>query len=125
MTTRLLTFGISAVFLPLIWLVLRLATPVPARDATWCLFVSPRSCSTSAGNALVISTAPSSGFDDAMHYLNWIPWTTAFVARAARVRATVPLWALFGLVVGFGAVTHMAASRGSCSSSSRSSAARP
>ncbi|MBE2317523.1 hypothetical protein DVA67_016185 [Solirubrobacter sp. CPCC 204708] len=103
MTTRLFTFGISAVLLPLIWLVLRPRRPYP-HAIDLCL-LAPFLLDT-AGNALDLYGAVE-WFDDAMHYLNWIPWTTAFGLALAEFAPPVPRWALFGLVLGFGAVTHI------------------
>jgi len=103
MTARLFTFGISAVFLPLIWLVLRPRRPYP-HAIDLCL-VAPFLLDT-AGNALDLY-GTIEWFDDAMHYLNWVPWVTAFGLALVTFAPPIPRWALFGVVLGFGAVTHI------------------
>ena len=61
------------------------------------------------GNALDLYNAVV-WFDDLMHYLTWIPWVVAFGLLLVTYAPPVPRWALFGLVLGFGAVTHICGS---------------
>ncbi|MDA0173426.1 hypothetical protein OJ998_30260 [Solirubrobacter taibaiensis] len=103
MTTRLFTFGISAVFLPVIWLILRPKRPYP-HAIDLCL-IAPFLLDTAGNAADLYGTVE--WFDDAMHYLNWVPWTTAFGLALLEFAPPVPRWALFGLVLGYGAVTHI------------------
>ena len=42
-----------------------------------------------------------------MHYLTWIPWVTAFGLLIVNYAPPIPLWAVFGVVLGFGASTHI------------------
>ena len=56
-----------------------------------------------AGNALDLYDAIV-WFDDAMHYLTWIPWVTAFGLLIVNYAPPIPPWAVFGVVLGFGAV---------------------
>ena len=65
MSARLFTFGLSAVILPAVWLIVR-----PKRQA-------------------------------------WIPWVVAFGLLLITYAPPIPPWAVFGLVLGFGAVTHI------------------
>ena len=59
-----------------------------------------------AGNALDLYDAIV-WFDDLMHFLTWIPWVVAFGLLLITYAPPVPPWAVFGLVLGFGAVTHI------------------
>ena len=42
-----------------------------------------------------------------MHFLTWVPWVVAFGLLLVTYAPPLPRWAVFGLVVGFGAVTHI------------------
>lgn len=57
-----------------------------------------------AGNAANLYDTIS-WWDDAMHVATWVPWVMAFGLVVAR-RVPQP-WVVGGLVVGFGAVTHI------------------
>ena len=59
----------------------------------------------STGNALNLFDTVS-WFDELTHLVNWIPWVTAF-GLALHYAPPLPRWAHFGLVLGFGAVTHI------------------
>ena len=58
------------------------------------------------GNTLDLYDAVA-WFDELMHFLTWIPWVVAFGLLLITYAPPVPLWAVFGLVLGFGAVTHI------------------
>ena len=103
MEARLFTFGASAVVLPLVWLVLRPKRPYP--HAIDLCIVAPFLLD-ALGNTLDLYNAVV-WFDDLMHFLTWIPWVVAFGLLLVTYAPPVPRWAVFGLVLGFGAVTHI------------------
>jgi hypothetical protein len=103
MEARLFTYGASAVVLPLVWLVLRPRRPYP--HAIDLCIVAPFLMDT-LGNTLDLYNAVV-WFDDLMHFLTWIPWVVAFGLLLVTYAPPVPRWAVFGLVLGFGAVTHI------------------
>jgi hypothetical protein len=103
MNARLFTFGLSAVILPVVWLIVRPKRPYP--HAIDLCIVLPFLMDT-AGNALDLYDAIE-WFDDLMHFLTWIPWVVAFGLLLITYAPPVPPWTVFGLVLGFGAVTHI------------------
>lgn len=103
MDARLFTFGLSAVILPAAWLILRPKRPYP--HAIDICIVAPFLLDT-AGNALDLYDSVV-WFDDLMHYLTWIPWVTAFGLLIVNYAPPIPPWAVFGVVIGFGASTHI------------------
>jgi hypothetical protein len=103
MDARLFTFGLSAVVLPAVWLIVRPNRPYP-HGIDLCI-VLPFLMDT-AGNALDLYDSIEF-FDDAMHFLTWIPWVVAFGLILITYAPPIPRWAVFGLVLGFGAVTHI------------------
>jgi hypothetical protein len=103
MEARLFTYGASAVVLPLVWLVLRPKRPYP--HAIDLCIVAPFLMDT-LGNTLDLYDAVT-WFDDLMHFLTWIPWVVAFGLLLVTYAPPVPRWAVFGLVLGYGAVTHI------------------
>ena len=103
MDARLFTFGLSAVVLPVVWLILRPARPYP--HAIDICIVAPFLLDT-AGNTLDLYDQIG-WWDDAMHYLTWIPWVTAFGLLIVNYAPPIPPWAVFGVVLGFGASTHI------------------
>ena len=77
METRLLTFGLSAVVLPVAWALspgLRRAGTYP--HVTDALIVAPFLLDT-VGNALNLYDGVV-WFDDVMHFATWLPWVVAF-----------------------------------------------
>ena len=46
-------------------------------------------------------------WDDVMHFVTWVPWVVGF-GLALRYVDGLARWTVFGLTVGFGAVTHIA-----------------
>jgi hypothetical protein len=103
MEARLFTFGASALVLPLVWLMVRPKRPYP--HAIDLCIVAPFLMDT-VGNTLDLYNAVE-WFDDLLHFLTWIPWVVAFGLLLVNYAPPVPRWALFGLVLGFGAVTHI------------------
>jgi hypothetical protein len=45
-------------------------------------------------------------FDDVMHFVTWVPWVAGF-GLALRYNRGLPRWNVFGLALGYGAVTHI------------------
>jgi hypothetical protein len=45
-------------------------------------------------------------WDDVMHFVTWVPWVVGF-GLALRYIDGLARWTVFGLTVGFGAVTHI------------------
>jgi len=106
MGTRLLTLGVVVVVVPLLWRLWpggrRSGRPYPWA-ADLC-FVAPFLMDTAA-NAVDLYDGVS-WFDDAMHLATWVPWVVAF-GLLLHYAPPVPRWAHFGLVLGFGAATHI------------------
>lgn len=105
MGTRLITFGIPALLLPVIWVALRgrtrgLAYP---HHIDLCL-VAPFLIDTASNTANLYDSIDR--YDELTHFVNWVPWTVMF-GLALGYAARLPRWAHFGLVLGFGAVTHI------------------
>jgi len=102
---RLITYGIPIGLVPVVWRALgaRVRTRPYPHALDLCL-VLPFLLDT-AGNTLDLFDRVG-WFDDAMHVVNWIPWVAAF-GLALHYAPALPRWAHFGLVVGFGAVTHI------------------
>lgn len=105
MGVRLVTYGVPILLVPLVWLALgtkRRTRPYP-HGLDLCL-VLPFLFDTAA-NALDLFDRIG-WFDDAMHLVNWVPWVVAF-GLVLHYAPALPRWAHFGLVLGFGAVTHI------------------
>lgn len=102
---RLVTYGIPIVLVPMLWRGLGASARArPYPHALDLCLVLPFLLDT-VGNALDLFDRIG-WFDDAMHVVNWIPWVAAF-GLALHYAPALPRWAHFGLVVGFGAVTHI------------------
>jgi len=102
---RLLTFGLATVAVPLGWLAAgrrRGGRRYP--DVLDLLVVTPFLMDT-AGNALNLYDTVEV-FDDVLHFATWVPWVSAF-GLALHYAPPLPRWAHGGLVVAFGAVTHI------------------
>lgn len=105
MDTRLFTFGASALVLPFVWsLARRLRAGRSYPHGTDICIVLPFLMDT-AGNTFDLYDRVV-WFDDALHLLTWVPWVVAF-GLLLHYAPPLPRWAHFGLVVGFGAVTHI------------------
>lgn len=108
--SRLLTYPISIVLVPLlVWVVRRRATS--AADAARPyphlidICVATPFLLDTLGNALNLFNTID-WFDDIMHFVNWVPWVTAFGLALRHVPA-LPRWNVFALALGYGAVTHI------------------
>jgi hypothetical protein len=106
MEWRLLTYGLAAVAVPLVWLLVGSARRAGRRypHLVDLLVVTPFLLDT-AGNALNLYDSII-WFDDVMHFVTWVPWVMAFGIALGYARA-IPRWAHFGVVIAFGAVTHI------------------
>jgi hypothetical protein len=106
MGARLVTFGIPTILLPIAWFASRgrrrpgLAYP---HHVDLCI-VAPFLMDTT-GNTLDLYDSVS-WFDDVMHLATWVPWVLGF-GLLLHYASALPRWAHFGLVLGFGATTHI------------------
>ena len=105
MGVRLLTFGLPVLLVPLWWLARRGASHGGRYPHHVDLCVVLPFLMDTAGNTLNLYDRVT-WFDDAMHFATWIPWVLAF-GLLLHYAPPLPRWAHFGLVVGFGAVTHV------------------
>jgi hypothetical protein len=96
---RLIGYSIAALIVPAIWAALGRRPPYPY--ASDILFVLPFLIDT-IGNALDLYDTIG-WWDDANHFVNWALLSGALAAAVARTHIRGA--ELFGLVVGFGAVT--------------------
>lgn len=104
MGVRLLTFGLPTVIVPLVWLLrLKRTRRTYPHHLDFCL-VLPFLMDT-GGNTLNLYDRVT-WFDDAMHFATWVPWVLGF-GFLLHYAPELPRWAHLGLVVGFGAVTHI------------------
>ena len=102
--TRLVTYPISTILVPVVWLALG------RRRAGWrypslldlCV-VAPFLIDTAGNAANLYNTID--WWDDVMHAVTWIPWVTGFGLLLRYGKR--PKLDLFGLTAGFGAVTHI------------------
>ena len=96
---RLVGYSLAAIVVPAVWVARGRRSPYPFLADT--LFVLPFLIDT-IGNALDLYDTVD-WWDDANHFVNWALVSGAVAVVLARMR--VGRWQLFGLVVGFGAVT--------------------
>jgi hypothetical protein len=102
---RILLYPLSAVLVPLVWKLLG------TRRRQWryphiidiCV-IAPFLIDTAGNTANLYDTVV--WWDDVMHFVTWVPWVVAF-GLALRYISGLPRWTVFGLTVGFGAVTHI------------------
>ena len=105
--TRLATYPISALIVPVVWLVrwrLGRSTADYPHLIDLCV-VAPFLIDTAGNAANLYDTI--SWWDDVMHFVTWVPWVTAFglfLLRRSRYLGRVVIGAL---TLGFGAVTHI------------------
>jgi hypothetical protein len=102
---RLLLYPLSALVVPIVWY--RLG----ARRARWAYphlvdlcVVLPFVIDTAGNAANLYDTV--SWWDDAMHFVTWLPWVVA-LGLAVRYAASLTPPLVFSLTVGFGAATHI------------------
>ena len=104
---RLATYPISALVVPLVWLVRR-RVGNPAGDYPHLIdvcVVLPFLIDTAGNAANLYDTI--TWWDDAMHFVTWVPWVVAFGLMLLRVARSHGRVVVFGLTVGFGAATHI------------------
>ena len=102
--TRLATYPLSALVVPVVWLALGRRRPVGGYpDLIDLCAVAPFLIDTAGNTANLYNSV--TWWDDAMHLVTWVPWVVAF-GLALRY---LPLGRLnvAALTVGFGAVTHI------------------
>lgn len=107
MDARLYTFGSTTLLVPVAWFFARTrtrATGLAYPDALDACLVLPFLLD-AAGNALDLYDSVV-WFDDAMHFLTWIPLVVAF-GLALHYAPPLPRWAHWAIVVGLGAVSHI------------------
>jgi hypothetical protein len=102
---RLLFYPLPALIVPIVW------RSLGARRERWTyphvidlMMVLPFLIDTAGNTANLYNTV--SWWDDVMHFVTWVPWVIAF-GLALRYRTELARWNVFGLTVGFGAVTHI------------------
>jgi hypothetical protein len=103
---RILMYPLSAILVPIVWRLLG------ERRRRWryphlidlCV-IAPFLVDT-AGNAANFYDSIV-WWDDVMHFVTWVPWVVGF-GLALRYVDGLARWMVFGLTVGFGAVTHIA-----------------
>lgn len=100
---RLVTYPISALLVPIIFVALGARRPKRYPHVIDICVALPFLLDT-LGNALNLFDEID-WFDDAMHYINWIPWTLAFgfflrYLKLGRLNAAC-------LAAGYGAITHI------------------
>lgn len=102
--TRLLTYPISIIVVPLIVGTLGNRRPSQYPHLIDICVAAPFVLDT-LGNALNLYNTID-WFDDVMHFVTWVPWVAAF-GLALRYNRELPRWIVFGLDLGYGAVTHI------------------
>ena len=100
MTSRALTYPIAALIVPAVWWLRGKPRPYP--HFVDALVVLPFVIDT-GGNVLDLYSLW--WFDDVAHFLNWTILVSAFALALLRTR--LPLLAVWGLAVGFGAATEI------------------
>jgi hypothetical protein len=99
-------YPISSILAPLVWLVVR-----RRRDHTTDypylidIFIGLPFLIDTAGKA-VNAYDSVDWWDDAMHFLTWVPWVLAF-GLAARRRPNLRRFDVAAITIGFGAATHI------------------
>ena len=103
---RLLLYPISSILAPLVWLAIR--RRVSAGSAY------PYLIDICVGLPFLIDTAGNTAnlydninwWDDAMHFVTWVPWVMAF-GLAVRRRPNLRRVDVAAITIGFGAATHI------------------
>jgi hypothetical protein len=102
---RILLYPLSAVLVPLVWKLLG------ERRRAWryphlidlCV-IAPFLIDTAGNTANLYDSVV--WWDDVMHFVTWVPWVVGF-GLTLRYIGGLARWTVFGLTVGFGAVTHI------------------
>ncbi|MFL6139729.1 MAG: hypothetical protein ACJ74O_18300 [Frankiaceae bacterium] len=105
MSARLWTFGFAALVLPLLWASSGARAKGYAYPDVLDMLVVLPFLLDAAGNALNLYDSIT-WFDDVMHFITWLPWVVSF-GLLLHYAPALPRWAHAGLVLGFGAVTHI------------------
>ncbi|MDX6285893.1 MAG: hypothetical protein QOG53_1378 [Frankiales bacterium] len=104
---RIATYPISALLVPLIWFIrTRLGRETGAYPHLIDLCVVLPFLIDTAGNAANLYDTVS-WWDDAMHFVTWVPWVVAFGLLMLRRYSRHGRLIVAGLTLGFGAVTHI------------------
>lgn len=101
---RLISYPISIIVVPLVVWILGQRRPSQYPHLIDICVAAPFVLDT-LGNALNLYNSID-WFDDVMHFVTWLPWVAAF-GLALRYNRELPRWNVFGLAVGYGAVTHI------------------
>jgi len=104
--SRLVTYPISALLVPGIWWLGRRRWRGRAYPYVIDLCVVAPFLIDTLGNALNLYDTIT-WWDDAMHFVTWVPWVTAF-GLAIRSRGHLRRFDVAAITIGFGAVTHIA-----------------
>ena len=103
---RLLLYPISSILVPLVWFVMRRRGGARG-DYPYLIDIC-------VGLPFLIDTAGNSvnlydtvnWWDDAMHFVTWVPWVMAF-GLAVRRRPNLRRFDVAAITIGFGAATHI------------------
>jgi hypothetical protein len=104
--SRLLLYPISSVLVPVVWFI--------ARRRRGHRLAYPYLIDIFVGLPFLIDTAGNAAnfydridwWDDAMHFVTWVPWVLAF-GLAVRRRPNLRRFDVAAITIGFGAVTHI------------------
>ena len=104
--SRLLLYPISSILVPVVWYL--------ASRRRGHRFSYPYLIDIFVGLPFVIDTAGNAAnlydridwWDDAMHFVTWVPWVLAF-GLAVRRRPNLRRFDVAAITIGFGAVTHI------------------
>jgi hypothetical protein len=103
---RILIYPVSGLLVPLVWRLLGERTRRWRYPHLIDLCVIAPFLVDTAGNAANFYDSIV-WWDDVMHFVTWVPWVVGF-GLALRYVDGLARWTVFGLTVGFGAVTHIA-----------------
>jgi hypothetical protein len=103
---RLLLYPISSILVPLVWFVARRRRRTRAGYPYLIdIFVGLPFLIDTAGNAANFYDRID-WWDDAMHFVTWVPWVLAF-GLAVRRRPNLRRFDVAAITIGFGAATHI------------------
>ena len=100
---RLLLYPISSILVPLVWFVARLTRA--GYPYLIDIFVGLPFLIDTAGNAANFYDRID-WWDDAMHFVTWVPWVLAF-GLVVRRRPNLRRFDVAAITIGFGAATHI------------------
>ena len=103
---RLLLYPISAILVPVVWFAMRHRRAAGAEYPYLIdICVGLPFLIDTAGNAVNLYDTVS-WWDDAMHFVTWVPWVMAF-GLAMRRRTNLGRFDVAAITIGFGAATHI------------------